>query len=141
VFPEQLEEAEHRQGVTLGEGDAFLLYTGAERRIAEEGVHPKGHTAGLSASCAAWLHERGAALVGSDALNDVSPSGYESPDLIVPIHVIGLVAMGLWLADNLSLVELAATCAELGRHEFLFTLAPLKLLGSTSSPINPLAMF
>jgi hypothetical protein len=58
-----------------------------------------------------------------------------------PIHAVGIVAMGLWLIDNCDLEELAATCDAAGRWEFFFTLAPLRWVGATGSPANPLATF
>jgi hypothetical protein len=55
--------------------------------------------------------------------------------------VIGLVAMGLWLIDNCALDELVDACRELGRYEFQFSIAPLRLVGCTGSPANPIATF
>jgi kynurenine formamidase len=49
--------------------------------------------------------------------------------------------MGLWLIDNCDLEALSETCDRLGRTEFLFTLAPLRWVGATGSPANPLATF
>ena len=141
ITTEDLLAAEERQCVAAGEGDIFLLYTGTAKRIAAEGIHPKGDVPGLSASCLPFLHDRGVAMVGSDSLNDVSPSGYRDPDLLVPIHVIGLVAMGLWLADNLELHRLADECERRRRWEFMFSMSVWRLVGSTSSPVNPLAVF
>jgi kynurenine formamidase len=57
------------------------------------------------------------------------------------VHVVGIVAMGLWLIDNLDLEQASETARRLGRWEFLFITAPLKLAGGTGSPVNPLAVF
>jgi kynurenine formamidase len=141
VFPEELEAAEARQGVRVREGDALALHTGNFRRIAEEGLHPDNHAPGYAAACLPWFRERGVALITSDGINDAQPAGYGGPSLGLPVHAVGIVAMGLWLLDNSALDELAGACAELGRWEFLFSMAPLKLLGSTSSPVNPIAVF
>ena len=43
--------------------------------------------------------------------------------------------------DNLRLDLLSATCAELGRWEFLLTIAALPIRGGTGSPVNPVALF
>ena len=59
----------------------------------------------------------------------------------LPIHTVGIVAMGLHLLDNLDLEALAAACAEEQRAEFLLTVAPLILRGGTASPVNPIATF
>jgi hypothetical protein len=34
-----------------------------------------------------------------------------------------------------------ALCAQLGRREFLLTVAPLQIVGGTGSPVNPTATF
>jgi hypothetical protein len=79
------------------------------------------------------------ALIAADASQDVSPSGYEVVD--IPIHQVGIVAMGLWMIDSANFEELAQHCRETGRWEFLFTLAPIRFPGVTGSPLTPLAVF
>jgi kynurenine formamidase len=141
VTPADLEAAETAQGIRIAEGDAVLLRTGYGRRRREVGpddVRSDGQ-AGWHAACLPWLHERRAALIGCDAGCDVVPSGY--PELVMPVHVVGIVAMGLWLIDNLDLEQASETARRLGRWEFLFITAPLKLAGGTGSPVNPLAVF
>lgn len=141
VTPTDLELAEARQGVRVRPGDAVLLRTGnglARRRIGPQDPNVRGQ-AGWHAAALPWLHERGAALIGCDTGSDVLPCEY--PELSMPVHVVGIVAMGLWLADNLDLEAAAATAERLRRWEFLFALAPLRLVGGTGSPANPIAVF
>jgi hypothetical protein len=76
---------------------------------------------------------------GSDVAQDVRPTGV--PGFSMPIHTVGLVAMGLWLVDNCDLDAVAQQCAERQRWEFLFMLSPLRFRGATGSPANPLAVF
>ena len=57
------------------------------------------------------------------------------------MHVVGLVAMGLWLIDNANLEEVAAACAARNRWEFMLAVAPLVLKNTTGSPVNPIAIF
>jgi kynurenine formamidase len=140
VYPEDLEAAETKQRVRVGEGDILLLRTGNGRCKRESGpVSPHQGQAGWQAACLPWLHERGVAAIGCDTAQDVVPSGYSA--ISAPIHVVGIVAMGLCLIDNCDLEELAKTCERLGRWEFLFMLAPLAFTGATGSPANPLAIF
>ncbi len=47
----------------------------------------------------------------------------------------------LHLLDKLRLDALAGACAEHGRWEFFFTLAPLRVKRGTGSPVNPVALF
>ena len=141
VFPADLEAAEQRESVRVAEGDVLLLRTGYARKVREYGPDEVGRIgrAGWHASCLPWLHERGVAIIACDTAQDAIPSGY--PSLRNPIHAVGIVAMGLWLLDNCDLERLTQTCAGLGRWEFLFTLAPLRWVGATGSPANPLATF
>lgn len=142
AFPEDLEGAEARQRVRVREGDALLLYTGNFRRIERQGLHPDRHNPGFTTACLPWFHERGVAVIGSDNINDVTPPGYDAPGLErYPVHAVGLVAMGLWLIDNMILDELADRCARLRRWEFMFMMLPWRLVGATSSPVNPVALF
>jgi hypothetical protein len=69
----------------------------------------------------------------------VSPLPY--PNLGNALHVVGLVAMGLWLIDNGNLEELSRACASYRRWEFMLTVAPLVLERVTGSPVNPIALF
>lgn len=139
VFPGDLEEAERRQGVRVRSGDAVLLRTGYGRVRHEAGASGGVTQAGWHASCLPWLHERGVALIGADTPTDVQPSGYD--DLAMPVHTVGLVAMGLWLLDNCDLEACAATAAELGQWDFQLAVAPVRFAGTSGSPVNPIATF
>jgi kynurenine formamidase len=143
AYPEDLEVAEESQGVRVEPGDGVLLRTGYGRWRHETGkVSPmeEGITQpGWQAACLPWLRERGASFIGCDTANDVSPSGYRT--IALPVHVIGLVAMGLWLMDNCDLEELATTCERLSRWQFMLSVNPLRLAGLTGSAVNPIATF
>lgn len=140
VTPEDLLAAEERQGLRVEAGDVLLLHTGHLARVAAHGLHPEQHSPGLTAACLPFLRERDVALLGSDCINDVMPSGYGGPSLGLPVHAVALVALGLWLVDNVSLHDLALACRRDERYDFLFSMAPLRIVGSTSSPVNPLAI-
>ncbi|MFC5821295.1 cyclase family protein [Nonomuraea harbinensis] len=116
VFPDDLEEAERRQGVRVRSGDAVLLRTGYGRVRHETGPVSGFTQAGWHASCLPWLHEREVALIGADTQQDVLPSGYEG--VLMPVHAVSLVAMGLWMLDNCDLEACATTAAELGQWDF-----------------------
>jgi kynurenine formamidase len=141
VLPADLEAAEQAGGVRVEPGDILLIRTGYVRRRHERGpVNPmQDGSPGPQAACLPWLHQRGIAMLGSDTHNDLSPSGY--PNFPLPVHVVGIVAMGLWLIDNCNLEDLAQACAARQRWEFLLTIAPLRLRNVTGSPVNPLAIF
>jgi kynurenine formamidase len=127
-------------GLEVSPGDALLLRTGYGLRKHQLAGGPagSGHP-GWHASCLPSLHQWGVALLGADTAQDVVPSGY--PAVRVPVHAVGLVAMGMPLLDNADLEELADQCAAQQRWEFFFTLAPLPFAGATGSAVNPLAVF
>ena len=141
IFPEELEAAEKDHGVRVEEGDILLIRTGrARRRKAKGGWDPfRDGLPGLDATCLPWLHERKIAVLGSDSVSDVTPSGYN--DVLLPIHVGTLVAMGVHLIDNADFDALSEKCRKLSRYEFMFSMAPLILERGTGSPVNPIAIF
>jgi kynurenine formamidase len=144
IFTEDLDRAEADHQLRVGEGDVLLVRVGRARRRkvkggwepAKDGIFPM---AGLDPSCLPWLHERRIALLGSDGVSDVFPSGYD--DVLFPLHVGAIAMMGIHLLDNADLDELAATCERLGRYEFQFVMLPLVLPRGTASPVNPVAIF
>ena len=75
----------------------------------------------------------------TDTGNDVMPPPY--PNVIQPIHQVGIVAMGLWILDNANLDDLAKECQKRNKWEFSLNIGPLKLTNTTGSPVNPIAIF
>ncbi len=139
-FPHHLEEAERSCKVHVESGDALLVRTGALRRRNEEGPRNlRAARPGFHGACVPWFHEREVALLGSDTAQDMTPSGY--PQVPMPVHQVGIVAMGLWLMDNANLEELAAACERYQRWEFMLTIGPLRVVNGTGSPVNPIAIF
>jgi kynurenine formamidase len=140
IFPEDLERAESQCRVRVEEGDVLLVQTGRWACRDERGPwNASERLAGLDASCLAWLRERGVAALGCDGVSDVLPSRVEGYAL--PVHTVGIVAMGLHLLDNLELRRLADACVAEDRWEFLLAIAPLVLRRGTASPVNPIALF
>jgi kynurenine formamidase len=124
------------QHLEIEPGDALLVRTG---RDAQPAGAPQSHDmAGLHASTLPWLHESGVAMLASDNISDVQPSGIEAVRL--PVHAVGLVGMGLWLLDNAFLEPLADRCSKRDAWDFLFACLPLRLQRSTGSPVNPVAI-
>jgi kynurenine formamidase len=138
IYPEDLERCEQETGVKVGRGDILLVRTGYRRRK-PLGPPRRQPRPGLQAACLPWLHEREVSMIGTDVVADVEPHHYEGFGM--PIHTVGIWAIGLWLIDNVQLDDLAVRCAELGTWEFLFVVAPLILTKGTGSPVNPIALF
>src|SRR5262245_57531305 len=140
IYIEDLEAWEKKAGVKLSAGDALLLRTGRWARRAKLGPWNVGqNAAGLHASVAPWIKERGVALVGSDVASDVTPSQVESVTL--PIHTLLITALGINLLDNQDLEAVAESAAKLNRWEFMLTFGPVPVTGGTGFPLNALAIF
>jgi kynurenine formamidase len=136
IFKDELDAA----GVNVEQGDILLVHTGRDRRrdaLGPWNTYVDG-LAGLDLECARWLHDKDPSVLGSDGVSDVMPAA--DPEWPIPIHMCALVGMGIHLLDNLRLDLLADACAERGRSEFLFVVAPLHIGGGTGSPVNPIAI-
>jgi kynurenine formamidase len=139
VHTEDLEQAERGTGATVGPGTILLVRTGHARRLAELGPWDTAAAkAGLHPTAARFLADRQVAALGSDGNNDTAPSTTEGVGF--PIHVLALNAIGIHLLDYLQFEDLTTACDRAGRWEFLFVAAPLRIVGGTGSPLNPIAI-
>ncbi len=142
VTARDLESAATSQASSVGPGDLLVVSTGrsARRRANGGELDPFVSLAGLHPDCLPWLREHDIGLLCGDGISDPMPAG-PVPGWPFPIHQIAITGMGLMLVDNLRLDDLIATCVDLGRWEFLLTLAPLRIPGGTGCPVNPIALF
>ncbi len=136
IVPALLEHVLRHEGAEVRAGDALLLRTG----FASATTTPdRGRRyAGWDYTCLPWLHENDVAIIAHDGTNDSHSPRVDA--ISMPIHAVGIVAMGLWLIDNCALDDLSSACAAAGTYEFAFVLSPLALAGCTGSPVNPLAI-
>ncbi|HEV2652164.1 MAG TPA: cyclase family protein [Rhizomicrobium sp.] len=142
VMPAELDAAAEKQNVRIEEGDLLLILLGRDAwREANTPAAGEGPPlAGLDPDCVPWLFDKRVAVLGSDAVHDPTPSPAPIEDFPIPVHMCGLVSMGLHLLDNLHLAALAEACAAEQRWEFLLTVAPLRVERGTGSPVNPIAI-
>jgi kynurenine formamidase len=138
VTPGDLERAEELAGARVEPGDALFVRVGTFERDAALGQGEPMPRTGLDTDSVAWLHARDVAVFSGDC-SEKMPSPY--PRLPLPLHQIGLVAMGLVLLDNTDVAEIARIGAESGRYTFMLVCAPLRLPGATGSHVNPLALY
>jgi hypothetical protein len=68
---------------------------------------------------------------------DYLPLGYDVP---WGVHA-AIFAYGVALLDNALLEPLADACREENRDDFMLVISPLRVIGGTGSPANPLAIF
>jgi kynurenine formamidase len=143
---EDLQGALAAQRVDISSGDALLIRTGHMGRIRtagnwqafteRDGFFPQ--EPGLSASCLPWISEHGICAVACDNWAvEWLPGG---PVCELPVHVVGIVHMGLALGEMFDLDHLAAVCGTDGRYDFMLAAGPLPLKGGVGGPVNPLAI-
>ena len=138
VSPDDLDEAEKRSGCRVEPGDAIFVRVGLAPRESVKGTGNPLVRAGLIPESVRWLHQRGVAVFSGDC-GEQMPSPY--PRVPLPLHQIGLVAMGLTILDNPDVEVLGAATRRHRRNEFLLVCSPLRIPGGTGSPVNPLAIF
>lgn len=140
ITVQDLEAWEKKTGIRIASGDVLLIRTGRWENVRQKGQwNFLEKAAGSHASIASWLRERDVAVIGSDGVSDVIPSHVEG--LINPLHELVLVGLGMPILDNLDLDALAKEAARQNRWEFLFVGGPLRVVGGTGSPLNPIAVF
>lgn len=90
---------------------------------------------GITPEAAQWLaaHQITAAGTDTTAFEQIHPGQGHA---IMPVHRILVVDHGIHIVEHLRLTELAAQ----GIAEFIFILAPLKIIGATGSPVRPLGV-
>jgi kynurenine formamidase len=145
-----------RQGIAdVGQGDVVLLRTGwnslwktnhlgrpagqqvkSDEQLRADMATAGDGEAGASPELCDYLAQRKIAMLGSDnwAIEVFPPA---KPEYTVYCHMNLIVRRGISLFENLDLDQLSEDKA----YEFLFTWAPLKLVGATGSPGNPLAAY
>jgi kynurenine formamidase len=139
VTPRELDAAAARAGVKVEPGDVVVVRSGQEafERANPDWVPRVSPHPGLHLSCLEWFRERDIAAISWDMM-DERPSGY--PGFGMSTH-LAIPFLGLALVDNTYPERLAKACGEEGRHEFLFTAMPIRLVGATGAPAHPIAIF
>ncbi|MEQ8954270.1 MAG: cyclase family protein [Gammaproteobacteria bacterium] len=140
IYVEDLLEWERFAGVEIRSGDALLIRGGRWAIREEQGPWRYGQGgAGLHASTLPFLRERDVALLVSDAVNDVQPSGVEGINR--PVHQLTQVNIGLPIVDNGYLEDVAREARRLQRWEFMVSVQINPVEGGTASPFNANATF
>lgn len=136
VTPEDLDAAAARAGLTVEPGDVAVIRSG---RAVYEAKQPysSGPRPGLHIACLEWLRRYDIAAIAWD-MHDERPTGYAGFQF--GVH-LAIPILGLCLIDNTYPERLVTACAQEGRADFLFTAAPLRLVGGTGCPVNPMAIF
>jgi kynurenine formamidase len=135
----------------IGEGDCVFLYTGhgdlwknsewPSLPAEEKAERRKQFTAGepgFGLSACEYMAEQKIILTGGDtSANDAQPVSDGPEGAAAPCHTEMQARRGIWNIENLDFSPLLAD----GVTEFLFVWAPLKMVGATGSPGNPVALY
>lgn len=142
VTLEELTATLECQSVQVAEGDVVLVRTGSIPRFYKDGpgqFFRDYSEPGLSdeTELIDWFSDKRISGLGSDTLSNELP---KSPmtGAEYPLHHHLLRNLGVIFHEALSLDNLAASCAKDHVYEGLYIAAPLKMLGASASPVNPL---
>jgi kynurenine formamidase len=139
-----------KQGLDeIGEGDCVFLYTGhgdlwknsewkglSAQQKAQRAASFVAGEPGFGRSACEYLASRKIILTGGDtSANEAQP--VTDVEDVYPCHVEMQARRGVWNLENLDFGPLL----EDGVHEFLFVWAPLKMVGATGSPGNPVVLY
>ena len=141
-----------RQGVDdAGQGDVVVFRTGwnslwkdnhtgnkTPQQIAADNAEHGSGEPGVSPEVCDYLAERKISMVGSDTWG-LEPYDFAKgvPESFAYCHINLIVRRGIYNFENLDLDGLS----DAGVHEFLFSWAPIKLVGGTGAPGNPIAAY
>jgi kynurenine formamidase len=137
VTVEDLADAAGRAGVGIRRGDVVLIRTGWARHF-DDSITYLGQTEGVPGAtpeAAQWLVDAGVVTTGADttAYEQIRAGTGHS---VLPAHRILLVEAGIHIVEHLNLEEASAA----GLTEFVFVMAPLRIVGGTGSPVRPVAV-
>ena len=141
---EDLVACAEKQGTSIAEHDVLVVRTGwignfykSDRsRFHEDFIEP-GLT--YSPELVEWFRDMEIPNLVTDTIaNEVTTD----PDsgAVLPLHIALMCNLGVTLTEIASLDDLAADCAEDGQYDFLYAAAPLKVVGGTGAPVNPIAV-
>ena len=130
------------QGTEMRKGDVVLIRTGSLPRFYEvgsEAFFTDYSEPGLSddPELIEWIDRTQIVGVGTDSLANELPYSARSSQFY-PLHRLLLRNRGITFHEALWLEELAADCRADGCHTGMYAALPLKLVGATGSPMNPL---
>ena len=67
-------------------------------------------------------------------------SFFPGTEIEIPLHSALMRNLGVVFTETCWLDDLANACAKDGRYTFLYTAAPLKVVGASGAPVNPIVI-
>jgi kynurenine formamidase len=129
-----IEGALELQNVEIRAGDAVLFHTGWGQLWMVDNETYGASEPGPGITAIKWLAEKGIVMTGADNYAMEAAPG-ENPDRPIEGHQ-WLLSRGIYNFENLDLGQLAADQV----YEFAFIYSPMKLVGATGAPGNPIAV-
>jgi len=131
---EDIEGALQLEGVEIREGDAVLFHTGWGQLWMVDNETYGTDEPGPGITAIKWLAEKNIVMTAADNYAMEAVPG-ENPTRPIEGHQ-WLLSRGIYNLENLDLSELAADQV----YEFAFIFSPMKLVGATGAPGNPIAV-
>lgn len=151
VTADDVKAAVKAQGLAeIGAGDCVAIHTGqgntwsndrykkmtSEQRAKARAIFAQGEP-GFGISACRYFAERNIALtLGDTSANDAQPGG-EADGYAVPCHTELQPKHGIWNLENVDTKSLVDNKI----YEGAFIWAPLRIIGSTGSPGNPVVLY
>jgi kynurenine formamidase len=135
----------------IGPGDCVALHTGqgntwgngryksltSEQRAAARAIFAQDEP-DFGISACLYMYSRDIALqMGDTSANDAQPFGEQGDGYAVPCHTEGMTRRGVWNLENVDTESLVKA----GVKEGAFIWAPLRIIGGTGSPGNPVVLY
>jgi len=135
----------------IGPGDCVALHTGqgntwgngryksltSEQRAAARAIFAQGEP-GFGISACQYMASRDIALtMGDTSANDAQPFGEDGDGYAVPCHTQMQTRRGIWNLENVD----TESMVKAGIKEAAFIWAPLRMIGATGSPGNPVVLY
>ncbi|WP_342000309.1 cyclase family protein [Microbacterium sp. LWH7-1.2] len=136
ITDDVLEEVREAQGTSIRPGDILLVRTGWIDSFYDSlanGTELSAAQAGIDQSAVDFIDRYDIALVGSD---NGAVECLPCDETLLSVHVKLLVHRGINLLEFADLRGMAAD----GVHECFLVIAPMKVVGGTGSPVNPIAI-
>jgi kynurenine formamidase len=130
---EEIKGTARAQDTEIRAGDCVCIRTGWTKTWHDIPTYigARGGAPGPGRESAVWLGDKRIFATGADTL-----AWDKMPSVGMPAHVEFLVERGIYIIEVLDLEELA----ERGIYEFVFSAAPLKIVGATGAPLRPFAI-
>ncbi len=140
-----LEAAAKSQDCTIEKYDILLIRTGWLKVFYEQGPEAfYGDTfvePGLeySAELVQWFHDNEIVCLSTDTIaNEVTFD--PTTQIVLPLHSALMRNLGVLFSEILWLEPLAEDCANDGKYTFLYTAAPVNIVGGSGAPVNPVVV-